>query len=75
MEGRLQFLRMKVEESLFDNIQTSVTTDIWSSPSGNSYISFTMHLITPLFVTKTYSLGAVPIGAAAHTAATISDKL
>ena len=66
---------MKVEESLFDNIQPSVTTDIWSAAGGESFISFTMHLITGQFVAKTYSLGAVPMGAAAHTAATISDRL
>ena len=58
-----------------EKINPSVTSDIWSSGQGQSFISFTLHVITKAFKMKNYSLGAIPFGDATHTAVSIGAKL
>jgi len=72
---RLVEIGNRARESLVDNISPSVTTDIWSATGGESYLSFTLHVITDKFVPKMFSLGAVPMGSQAHTGAVIAGKL
>jgi hypothetical protein len=59
-----------------EKINPSVTSDIWSTRQGYSFISFTMHIINPEFELLNLSLGAIPFTEApSHTANAIAVKL
>jgi hypothetical protein len=59
--SRLNAIGHAVTKSMRLNVPPSVTTDIWSSKSQDSYLSFTLHLIQEDFTPVMYSLGTVPI--------------
>ena len=49
VKARLEVLQAVVAESVAEDIAPSITCDIWSSRSHESFLSFTMHVIDKRF--------------------------
>ena len=64
-----------VTSTLSSNIPPSLTSDIWSSCGSNSdsYLNYTIHIVTNDFELEGYSLGALPLRDLPHNKHTISE--
>ena len=63
---RLKRLRKVVNTALADSIPPVVTLDIWMSAANNSYLSWTMHMLTKEFMLQTYSMEELPLYELSH---------
>ena len=63
---RLKLFRRVVNTSLADNISPAFMPDIWTSAANDSYLSYTMHVLTKDFMLQTYSMGALPLYDLSH---------
>ena len=61
--ARLKILKATINSTLASNIPPSLTSDIWSSSGSNSdsYLSYTMYIVTKDFKLQNYTLGGPPI--------------
>ena len=75
MATRLRTLNTMVHSTLSSNIPPSLTSDIWSSGGSNSdsYLSYTMHIISKGLKLESYSLGALLLRDLPHNQQTISE--
>lgn len=57
---KIQQVRQCIHDQLEDGISPSVTCDLWTSKTQDSFISFTVHLINKQLHMVTKWLGAIP---------------
>ena len=67
-------LHTVVHQFLDEHEYVSCTTDIWSTPSQDSLLSFTAHFLTPTFERKQVILQAVKLNES-HTGADIATLI
>ena len=63
---QLKQLRKVTSTSLADNIPPALTLNIWTSAANDSYLLYTMHILTGELLLQTYSMGALPLYDLSH---------
>ena len=73
--AHLKILNPTITFTLASSIAPSLTSDIWSTCGSNSdsYLNWTMHIVTKDFQLQSYSLEALPLRGLPHNQESISE--